>query len=232
MPNAITKSRAPRRNKNRRQRKTTSAKSEVARFAGDAFDLGARALEGVKYLKNLINIEYKRFDNNLTDQPTTTATMTCLSQCSQGLANYQRVGDSLRLQHFEAKIAIERHASATSTRYRIMILRDNECVGAAANPAAFMVDPSTNGDLTPFTSQAIESKRFGVLFDTAGILDSSNLHEIYSISMPHNGHIKYIDTTGLVTAAGSGAIFLYLWSSEATNKPTLRNFSRFTYTDD
>jgi hypothetical protein len=227
MPLKVRKSNKKRNGQTRAPRDNT--KNEVSKFAGDAYDLGRRAIAGVAYLKNLINIETKQYDISQLLAPGAggNGTVDLLSQIGQGLDYDNRVGDSIKLQRLEFHFSVSRHPSATSTRMRLLILRDNLSISL---PAVTDILAVGCYHLAPFAKLAVDTERFGVLVDHSTILDASHLSEVHHVEMAHNGHIKFQSSSG--TSFGHGNIIIYYWSSEVTNLPDLYLFTRMFYTDD
>ncbi len=230
MPATVTNQK---RKANRRKgaKRTDTTKQEVARFAGDAYDLGRRAIQGVAYLKNLINIEVKYYDNVGSGAVSSTGTVTQMTTIAQGLTNTDRVGNSIKLQRVQLKLNITKHASATSTLYRVILARDNDLTTVFPTFAKIL-STTTSGyaHLSPYTWNAVQGQRFGILYDFSGVLDTNTLTTLESIDIPHSGHIKYVGAA--TTDAAEGNLFLFVISNEATNTPTITWVSRTTFTDD
>jgi hypothetical protein len=215
----------------RRPRQSRGTKAEVSKFAGDAYDLGRRAFMGVTYLKNLINIETKYFDYPVYLNTGSTPTVTYMSGIIQGAAQSQRLGNSLKLQSVEIHASVQLNPLATNSAYRMALVRDNKCLGAA--PAATDVFASfTYGWLTPTAIPDAETSRFGILFDSAGVLSSAVQSDFQVRNLKHDGHIKYQGGSVNVSDALAGSLFLITYSAENTNKPTFAMYLRLAYTDD
>lgn len=226
MPATVTNKRAKR---NRKRQDTT--KAEVSRFAGDAYDLGRRALKGVQYLKQLINIETKYSDNTNSLACSSSGSATQITAIAQGLTGTDRIGVSIKLQSISFHYTITKHASATNTLYRVILARDNDLT--TVNPTiAKILATTTSGyaHLSPYNWLSVQGQRFGVLYDSSGVLDSNTITTNQVVETRHNGHIKY---SGPAAAdAAEGNVFLFLISNEATNTPTLTFVCRTLFTDD
>jgi hypothetical protein len=216
----------------RKGRKRDSNKNEVARFAGDAYDLCRRALQGVSYLKNLINIEIKSVDNYYNLLQNSALTCSLMFPLAQGITNGARVGDSVKIQRVEFSATFYRHASATSSTVRLILFRDNRCNGSSPSVADLFLTNDSSMLHQPLRQYAQDTERFGILYDTTVDLSSSNYRQTVKASIPHNGHIKYIGTTAAVGSHGAGTIFLACWSTENTNTPAIDWYARLLYTDD
>ncbi len=226
MPATVTNKRARR---NRKRQDTT--KAEVARFAGDAYDLGRRALKGVVYLKNLINIETKYYDNVGSVAVNSTGSVNQLTTIPQGLTSNDRVGNSIKLQSVTLSYTITKHASATTTLWRAILARDNDMTTVFPTISKILATTTAGyAHLSPYTYNAIQAQRFGVLSDISGVLDANTLTVNQRISTKHNGHIKY---TGPATSdQAEGNLFLFVITNEPTNAPTITWINRVEFTDD
>jgi hypothetical protein len=218
----------PKRSRDRKRGDTT--KGEISRFAGDAYDLGRRALKGVVYLKNLINIETKYHDSANVYYPSTTPAVAHITDIAQGLTSISRVGDSIKIQSLYYSGSLVRHASATNTFYRVLIVRDNERTSADPTMADVLQYTSGYFYMSQYNHRALQSNRFGILADWSGVLTASDPVAFQKFDIPHTGHIKYTGNNGSDNAEGS--IFLLYESSEATNTPSLNFEFRITFTDD
>ncbi len=226
MPTTVTNKRARR---NRKRQDTT--KAEVARFAGDAYDLGRRALKGVVYLKNLINIETKYYDNVGSTAVSSTGTVTQITTIPQGLTANDRVGNSIKLQTITLAYSITIHASATTTLWRVILARDNDLTTVFPTFAKLLATTTAGyAHLSPYTYNAIQGQRFGIISDVSGVLDANTKTQCERVHTTHNGHIKY--TGPATTDAAEGNLFLFVISNEPTNTPTITYVSRVAFTDD
>jgi hypothetical protein len=216
----------------RKGRKSNTTKNEVARFAGDAYDLGRRALQGVSYLKNLINIELKSVDDTDNRAAGTTASIEMVCPLAQGLDNGNRIGDSIKLQKLTFSATFYRHSSATSSSVRVILFRDNRCAGGL--PAFTDIFQFNDASMLhqPLKQYALDTERFGILVDTIVDLSVSNYRQTNVYTIPHTGHIKYIGTDGTIASHAAGSLFLLTWSTENTNKPEVDWYLRVLYTDD
>ncbi len=226
MPATVTNKKA-----RRNRKRTDTTKAEVARFAGDAYDLGRRAIQGVAYLKKLINIETKFYDNTASIAMPVAGTVTHVTTIAQGLTASDRVGQSIKLQAVSLKYTVTKHASATTTLYRVILARDNDLTTVLPTISK-LLSTTTAGyaHLSPYTWNAIQGQRFGVLYDSSGVLDSNTITTNQTVECRHNGHIKY---SGPATSdAAEGNLFMFVVSNEATNTPTITWVCRTLFTDD
>jgi hypothetical protein len=217
----------------KRRARGDSTQKAVAKFAGDAYSVGARALSGLNALRKLINIETKYFDYTASSAQNSTVGVYYLTGITQGLTNVTRVGNSLRLQHYAFDIMGVNNASATlATFVRVILFRDNENAGAAPAATDLLVNATApQSIISPYNW--LNLNRFGILYDNVFQMDATNnLGFQAHFNIAHNGHIKFRGTDATASSAGEGSIWMFLWSNQATNTPTVTLYSRIAFTDD
>lgn len=203
----------------------------VERFAGDAYSLGVRALAGVRKLASMINIEYKYFAKYTNTNITNSPVISCQSLVPQGVAQGNRVGESIKLQSLTFQYVVNCiSASTINNLIRIMLVRDLE------NPGADFV--STDLFTLPTTAYISDivmanSERFTVLYDRTVVLSYINKDSLVdSFTRPMQSHIKYRASATSSTSNAEGALYLVVASNAGSNYPTIESNLSFTYTDD
>jgi hypothetical protein len=214
----------------RRGKGKSTNKAEVARFAGDAYDLASRAYRGVTKIAKLINIETKFFETYVGTTLNNTPVVTYLSTIPQGTNQSERVGNSLRIQRMQFNYLLTIPTTTVATDVRIVLIRDLENVGA--NPAWTDVFPSAS--LASLQQLLFVNKeRFSILHSEALVIQPLSFNGVCKhVDVPHNGHIKYRGTSAAVASAAEGAIFLLATCSTASNFPNFSYSFRLYYTDD
>jgi hypothetical protein len=225
MPQTISK-------RNRRNKKRgDTTRQDVSKFAGDAYDLGRRAIQGVKYLKNLINIETKVYDNIVSVAPAAWA-VTLLSTIPTGVTGTTRVGNSIKLQRILMRVQIDNNGAAI-TAGRLVLFRDNDCLAVAPTAA----------EIFNFTTQAlncialpeyvsVDSQRFGILGDWTYSVNGTDPIQFFTADIPHVGHIKFRGANGAIADMGNGALFLAHAAASSAGAPSLNGCVRILFTDD
>jgi hypothetical protein len=208
-----------------------TTKQDVSKFAGDAYDLARRAYNGVKMIKDLINIETKTYDVAGFVSPSTTWGSVLLTGIPEGTDIGNRVGDSIKLQNLRITFSFEKNGVAAMTRYRYFIVRDNQCHGSTPAIGDILASPGF-GWVSPMNIQAINGNRFSILYDSKGCVDTAHQHEYADVAIPHNGHIKYGAASAGIADCREGTCFLFYYSNEVASTPVLSYYWRMYYTDD
>ncbi len=182
-------------------------------------DIGQKVYQDVKYLKSLLNVEFQTLNTTFPASPNTTGQVINLTAIAQGDTAQSRQGNKIRLKYLKVSGVVELHASATRSRVRMVIVRDNN--GSTTIPditdlytslAQFFNNRNKLG--TPQSNS-----RFSILWDKLVLIDSSGKGPMsavkYSQSLDH--HCFF--TGGATTDEGKGALYLMIASDEATNDP-------------
>ncbi len=215
---------------NKRNMRRAGAHSKYSNPYSGYLDTASKAL-GVAYaVKKLINVEYRSIVTDFTVDPNTTGTVQNLTAIAQGDTINARQGNKIRAKRIALSGNAVINASATQTRLRMLIVRDNN--GSTSQPAiADLFD-----DVTSFRANKLKktdpqnNSRFTVLWDKFIILDSINQSMVafnWSMSLDH--HIFYSGTAS--TDEGKGNLYLFMNSSEATNDPVVAADAAVFYID-
>jgi hypothetical protein len=210
-------------------RKLTN-KDHVSKFAGDAYSLASRAVAGVNAIRKLINIETKFADYNINGFVTTTPTVLYASALTQGVDVSNRVGDSIRLQGLSYAFRVTGDpTAAVYSSVRLLIVRDNENVGATPAVTDILVSQSVTSSLNWFTTS-----RFNVLLDevVGFVANTGSLTDFRRGTISQHGHVKFRGTSNAVGSAAEGSIFILAFSNVVALPPSLLLDFRVTYTDD
>ncbi len=190
----------------------------------------ARALSMARYVKSLINVEYKSIRQAWTTDPNTTGDVISLSDIPGGTAFNQRTGRKVKLVSIQHKGSILLHASATNTFGRHVVVRDNlgdttaptiaDLFGSATNMLnnlSRLDDPQTNSQFT-------------VLYDKWYTLNS-NTQEQKQINSYKKTTFHVTFTGTAATDEGKGNVYLMSVSSESTNDPVVNVVTTIKYID-
>jgi hypothetical protein len=212
--------------------KQSSTRSEVAKFAGDAYSLAERAYKGVSHVLKLINIETKFYDYGFATTLANADQVTYLSDIPQGVTQKDRISWSVKLQLIEIRLTLTMSTSFSGPGWvRIFCIRDLENAGSAPTLAQYLDTASFTKDVA--LPLVVNKNRFAVLFDEMVQLDSvANRTFATRFTIPHNGHIKFRADASGVASAAEGAIFWGSYSSMATNLVSCAFSARLWYTDD
>lgn len=216
--------------KNRKEGKKRFV-NKVAKYAGaahTAWSLGKKAIQGVQYLRGLINVEYKYADAGITtDTPTNAGNITYLSGIAQGDGNVNRDGTSVLMKSLYMRWQINMHASAVNTVLRMIIFVDTENRGAL--PA--VTDILQTADARAFMVRE-NGTRFNILHDKLYIFNiNTNAVTIGKLYKKLFFHSKYTGSSAAVTAQLENGVFILLISDQATNTPTVVFNTRMRFID-
>jgi len=220
--------------------------------AGDAADLAAKAIAGVKYLTGLINVEQKMFDYNNTNSAVTNGGVVYeIATIPEGSDFNQREGNSVLTQHMELDFYMSPNAQTGSNQFRVMVLRDKFRDTTSA-PAASGILEMTGGaysTLSPLLHYQdtlnASGRRFAVLKDevfdlnaavvaaTSGGMTTATIGTQKGCRwrIPLHAHMNWDATTGNAAAAFAGALYVLVISNDASNGPSIAFYSRIYYTD-
>lgn len=193
--------------------------------SGGLWGLAKKAASGV--VKYYLNPEYKFLDNSGSITPTSSGQIISgNSLIGQGDTNSTRDGNSIKITSWLHRHSLEKHASATATRVRLIWFYDISSAGAV--PAVLDV-LETASTLSPMNK--LNGARFKIVKDSHFTLstDKPLIQTQFYKKMQH--HIKYLDTTANTTSLGQGPLYVLAISSEATNTPTLNYSSRMRFLD-
>lgn len=175
-------------------------------------DVASAAWKGVQYIKTLINSETHKLDTAISTTVSSTGAITHVSAIGQGDGLTQRTGNSVLCSYVAYKVRYAKHASATSSVVRCMILRDNQQVADTAPAVGDILD---TGNVVAFYS-AINAGRFQILSDRVHVMDAGCGIGVYaSESITLNKHIRFNGSA--TTDIQKGGLYILLISNEATN---------------
>jgi len=207
----------------------------VSQYAGDAYSLAKRSLQGVNALRRLINIEEKYSDVGLSLNPDTSGVASCVTQLAQGTTMNTRVGNSVKVQTLEMWGRVACNTSVTTySLCRVVVIRDMEGQGTA--PTAADVFETVGGSSAPRQAfDWLNRKRFAILYDELFALTplaGGQIVSTFHYRVPLEKHVFYRGTTAAAASDGEGSIYIVAVSDEATNTPSVNVNTRITYTDD
>lgn len=183
--------------------------------------IGSKVYSDVLALKKLINVEYKSLTTALVVDPNGTGSTASMCPIPQGDDFDDRNGRKIRLKSVRIRGSIEAHASATNTRLRLVLVRDNN--GSTTQPAI------TDLFATASVMQGGKNKlgdpqsnaRFSVLWDQMFVVTTGNFNSLIHFDkyLELDSHV-YFSGTG-ATDEGKGCLYLMAASNEGTNDPVL-----------
>lgn len=213
-----------------------SARKPQYTTAGSVTHLAKKAMEGVKFLKSVINVEYKY--NDLSVIPTNLDYGGVVGNfhqgITQGLTASTRTGDSIKVTSLDIGLTIYKGSTQAGTvPYRLLILRGHD--ERLTPPIGSSVLASSGTYQAVNCPRAVDTVRNysvikeikGVISSIAGDKDSVHHHEIY-ISEP--GHVKY--GTSVNTAEDGGLYYMFISDgAAATTQPNFAMYARTRFVD-
>jgi hypothetical protein len=194
-----------------------------------AMDLASKAWAAAKYVKGLINVEHKFNDVSQSGQQSTTATVTSLSNISEGTDYNQRTGISVRATSLYVKGCI--YAFSTQATFgetvRTMIVCDMDNTGSAPSASDILEAPTDVNSALNHTN----GQRFKVLFDRNYLISpGGDGGKEFKVYLKPNSHIRWSNST---TGTREGHLYMLQLSTTAVaaNEPNVTWYSRLRYVD-
>lgn len=190
-------------------------------------DVARAAWNGVKQIKQLINVEKFKFDvGPQTSSPTTTPVIADFTAIAQGDGLSARTGTSILVHSVTVKGAVAINGSATVSFFRLILVRDTQQVGDTAPAYTDVMESASTVALLNKNTPG----RFQLLYDQLFTLGSASTQVI-----PINFHVvvqKHVKYNGSASSdIQKGGIYLMMVSSEATNAPAFTYHGRTCYYD-
>lgn len=207
----------------------------AARYAGyahGAYSLAKAAYKGYKYVKNLVNVEYKFSDtdhNTSSLTPNSSGSLVNLTKIATGDDMKDREGRSIKLVSCLMRYTLTIHGSATHTSLRVMLIIDRDYLAALPSVTDVLSVANVRSPLNIFTTAG---SRFKVLTDKVFTLDQNNRGAVnFKIFKKIHTHVKYGATTAADNAGLRGQLLLLTISNESTNTPTMAGYTRVRWID-
>jgi len=201
--------------------------ASLFRGRSDLGDLGDGIDQSIRSIKRLINAEVKVFDAagaNIT--PTTTGTITDLtSAIAQGVADNQRVGDSLKVLRLSINAQFSMNSTANGTQFCwVTLCRSHDEIMTAAqlntldaNAYAYLGNPPPD-----------YKDQYRMLWQRRLVVDPEHQSILVMADIKLNDHVQF---NGGGATVNSGCLFMGIWSSSTTNNPDFGYVLRVEYVD-
>lgn len=183
------------------------------------------ALAKLRDLTGSLNVEYKYVNTSASSQPTTTGAITFLSGIAEGNSNVTRDGEQVKITSIHWKAVMTQHASASLTFARVIIFIDNSQDGTPPTVANLLTTDSATGH-----RNIAFKNRFAVLYDKVISMGDKTVRN-FEFFKKLNMKATYSSSLATNAAATGNHLFIYLYSSEPTNYPTLYWDVRLRYVD-
>lgn len=185
----------------------------------------------VKYLKDVINIEYKAHDTSIASTPGTGGDIINMCLITQGDDFSERVGRSIKMHSLKLRM-VNTVGGATSATYRLILFKTRQ--NQASAPAVSEVLRTTPYVYSPYLKYSSNQESFTILWDQTFQFDALNKGVAHlEKEFPLGTHCKFNGTSNTEASCGVGAVYLMLVSNAtSTNEPSLDGIARLVYTDD
>lgn len=200
-------------------------------FIRKAMGAGAMAYSALvmaKRLKDMVNTEYKFYDQQVNATYDHTGILNILNTPAQGQTDVTRIGDSIKVQNLTLRGYIYANPAAVSTLFRIMVIWDPQNKSTATSDILEQV-ASVYAPISPKNyDKKYQTK---VLYDkchsiVSGASDSAMRQ--FDAVIPVNQHTQFSNGS---TSINTGALKILLVSAAGANLPTCVYWARTTYTD-
>jgi len=209
-----------------------SGRAQAKRWGASAGSAAYSALKMVRRLKDMVNTEYKINDvSNSAFSYDYNGTLVTLNAPTQGLADTQRIGDSIKCQNLVIRGSCVNSGSASSlTFHRIIILWDPQNkVSTAADVLA-----QTGSSIAPFSPKD-QDKRFQTrilsdkMYQTSTLSSGNKFSQEFEYIIPINQHTQF--SAGSTTINTGALKMLAICNLVSTGLPNMYYFARLSYTD-
>lgn len=185
-----------------------------------------KAWSGVQQIRKLINVESHRLDVSFGAAVDNSGSTTHLSAIAIGDTSSTRTGSTVLCKELRVRIAFQKHASATNTVVRYMLVVDKQQV-ADTSPAVTAV-LTTADVLSHLVSDNVG--RFKILKDVTIDLDAAHVMRTYQYYLPlTDHHITYNGSAS--TDVNKNGVYQLVLSNEATNTPSVTSINRLEFYD-
>lgn len=200
---------------------------KVDRFVGkSAYHLGKKAL-------SMLNVEYKCFEVQLTNNPITDTGV--ISQCTnipQGDTVQSRDGNQLKITQMIFNYMITSNVSSVSSAVRVMIVHDKQTNGAIWTPADLFADASVfDVQVSPLNID--NNHRFRILYNKLHVIPFGSARSAVNRRFIKKMALKlrFKSSTPSIADLTQDSLSVFMVSNEATNTPTVTFNMRLRYVD-
>lgn len=176
----------------------------------NAMEIAGKAWEGVKYLRELLNVEYKYFDTAVSTSISSTATLSHLTAIGQGDTDVTRDGNTCRLKGLNIRHIMALNTLATSSNVRVIVFNWFD----STTPVAGNILANTGNTTSQLNIE--NSDKFHILYDKHYSMDNVGCKLLdYKKYIKLNQKLKFNSTTG--NDFENNSIWALFISSEPTN---------------
>jgi hypothetical protein len=209
---------------NRRSRNSKSYYKPMPQRRNNIF--WRRGMNKTMRLISLLNVEFKEFNTSDVDAIDDAGMVYPCTNIGQGDTNTTRDGSSLKLVGFQYSIKFTKHASATNSLVRIIVLIDKQ-----TNGAIYSVDDVLLNIAALSFYNLDNERRFVILDDLKLILDVNKPSIVRDFSAKLQTHLRFNNAAGAITSLTESSLSVIAISDEDTNTPTLEILTRVMFVD-
>ncbi len=192
----------------------------------------SKALAMAKYLKSVVNVEYKNFDvTTLSQVVGVTPIIVQLTNIPQGDTTNTRDGASVKIVSLRLAYTITTHASAPQTIARIMIVCDKQTNQAIYTAADLFQDPDTGENIIS-PRNLDNSRRFRVLYDKLHSYSNvGRVGDYHQVNKKLQLKIRYDGSTPSIADLTQTSLSLVMICNQASNTCLVSHNTRLRYVD-
>jgi len=192
-----------------------------------------KALAMAKYLKNIVNVEFKHITNEQTalTMAITAGTIVQLTNLSQGDTTLTRDGSQIKAVSIQIDYFIKGHVDELGTAARLMLVHDKQTNQAAYASSDLLHDVTIN-DVVVSPRNLDNTQRFSVLYDKTHIMgnNGSNISR-GSFYKPLQIKLRYDGNDGTIADLTQSSLSLFVCSSVVANPPIMTASIRIRFVD-
>ena len=192
----------------------------------------AKALALAKYLKGVVNVDYKKHDIQQSQTAVaTTPSIIQLSNIAQGDTTNTRDGASVKIVSVRFSYSITGHASAPQTLVRIMLVCDKQTNEAIYANDDLLEDISLADNIVS-PRNLNNQRRFNVLYDKIHKFSNTGeqaVHRVFHKKLQLK--LRYDNSAAAITSLTQSSLSLVQFSDQATNTPLITSSIRLRYVD-
>lgn len=201
---------------------------KIGKYAGYAL----AAYKMARYLKSVINVEYKYKDTVANAANiTTTPAITLLSLINQGDTSTSRDGDSVKIVKMDLTVTLDKNVGSTAINHiKLALIKKNPTNGVA--PVNTDIYDTTTGSMAQVKRNLAYTDSIKVIrnWDVA-LVQGEKESRIIKLSLNMNEHVKYKGTAQTVADIMTTSYWLYVVSDQASTFPTYAYTCRLRFID-
>ncbi len=216
----------------RYEKKARKRYGQYKKCAGYVATDAAKALSMAKYLKSIINVEFKSHTVSGTATAITVAPIIIeTTNIAVGDTTFTRDGANAKIVSLSLKYILTQHASAVNTQVRCMLVHDRQ-TNQAIYSASELLSDVTASDNIASPRNLNHGARFQVLYDKVHTFSDSGRTNSYSqYYRKLQQKIRWDASTPDITDLTMSSYSFVFMSNEPTNTPSITFSHRLRFVD-